>query len=180
MIKKLLGEVRGLFNTITLIEMIISLIYIILGIVFYADAKLSDSLVSTITGITLILAGLSTIFSYFKKEIIFRNNLIYGLILTILGIIALIFKNVLILILAIYFMIAGIKKINYGMILRRFDESSWLINTTMGALLIIVGIVSIFTRNGELVRAVGICLFFYGVINLVETIILRRRSKYFL
>ena len=69
---------------------------------------------------------------------------------------------------------------NYGMILRRFDESSWLINTTMGALLIIVGIVSIFTRNGELVRAVGICLFFYGAINLVETIILRRRSKYFL
>ncbi len=180
MIKKLLGEVRGLFNTITLIEMVISLIYIILGIVFYADAKLSDSLVSTITGITLILAGLSTIFSYFKKEIIFRNNLAYGLSLTILGIIALIFKNVLIIILAIYFMIAGIKKINYGMILRRFDESSWLINTTMGALLIIVGIVSIFTRNGELVRAVGICLFFYGAINLVETIILRRRSKYFL
>ena len=180
MLRKLFGEVRGIFNTITLIEIIISIIYIIVGILFYVDPKLSDGLVSTFTGIILIFTGLSTIFTYFKREILFHNNLIYGICLTVLGICALIFKNILIILLAIYFVVEGVKKINYGLVLRRFDESSWLINSTMGILLIVVGIVSFFTRGGELVAAVGICLFFYGVINLVETILLRRRSKYFL
>lgn len=180
MLKKLIGEVRGIFNTITLIEMVISVIYIVIGLLFYFDPKLSDTLVSTFTGIMLIFTGLSTIFTFFKREILFRNNLLYGICLTLLGISALIFNNILIILISIYFIIEGIKKVNYGIILRRFDESSWLINGTMGILLIIVGIVSFFTRGGELVSAVGICLFFYGAINLVETILLRRRSKYFL
>lgn len=180
MLKKLIGEVKGIFNTITLIELAISVIYIIVGIVFYFDPRLSDTLVSVFTGIILMFTGLSTIFSYFKREILFHNNLLYGICLTILGILSLIFKNILIILIFIYFVVEGIKKINYGLVLRRFDESSWLINGTMGVLLIIVGIVSILTRGGELVAAVGICLFFYGVINLVETILLRRRSKYFL
>ena len=180
MIKKIIGEVRGVFNTVTLIELVMALIYILLGILFFVDSKLSDSLVSIITGIFFIISGCATIFSYFKREMLFRNNLLFGIFLTILGILSLIFQNVLIIILAIYFIVSGVKKINYGIILRKFDESCWLINLTMGVLLIIVGITSIFTRGGELVEALGICLFFYGSINLVETIILRRRSKYFL
>lgn len=180
MLKKLFGEVKGIINTITLIEMLLSVIFIIIGIIFYVDAKLGDAIVSNITGIMLIISGLSTVFSYFKREMLFHNNLIYGIGLVIVGILALIYKNILIIFLAVYFMLAGIKKINYGLVLRKFDETSWLINLTMGVLLIIVGIVSIFTRGGELVTAVGICLFFYGIVNLMETILLRRRSKYFL
>ena len=180
MIKKFFGEVRGIFNTITLIEMVISIVFIAFGVLFFVDPKLSETFVSTFTGVILIIAGLATIFSFLKRELLFRNNLVYGILLTLLGISALIFKNVLIILLASYFIIDGVKRINYGIILRNFDESSWVINSTIGFLFIVVGIVSILTRNGELIKAVGLCLLFYGIINIVEIIMLRRRSKYFL
>ena len=170
MAKKIFGEVKGIFNTITLIEMIISVVFIILGVLFFVNPKLSEDLVSTATGVILIVAGLATIFSFLKRELLFRNNLVYGIILTLLGVAVLIFKNVLLILLASYFVIDGVKRINYGLILRNFDESSWLINSTIGLLFIIVGIVSVLTKNGELIKAVGICLFFYGVINIVEVI----------
>ena len=91
MAKKIFGEVKGIFNTITLIEMIISVVFIILGVLFFVNPKLSEDLVSTATGVILIVAGLATIFSFLKRELLFRNNLVYGIILTLLGVAVLIF-----------------------------------------------------------------------------------------
>lgn len=180
MINKIFGEIKGLFNIVSIIDLLISFALLVIGIIFYINPEFSNNFVSVFTGVAMIVVGCGTLLYYFKRELLFRNNVIYGIVLVIIGILIIIFKNLLIILLAIYFIVDGVKRINYGLILNKFDESSWLINLVIGLLFVIVGIVSIFTRNGELIKSVGICLSFYGIINVIEIILLRRRSKYFL
>ena len=182
MFEKVFGEVRGIFNTITIIDMIISLFYIILGIIFFSVPSMSNLIVSIITGIILIINGISSIFTYIKRESIemFNYNLIYGIFLIVVGILAMILKNVLSIILGVYLIITGIQKATYGILLKKYNESSWLITLSTGIIFVAIAILAFFTSRDKIVEVVGICLIGYGIINMVNTILLRRRSNYFL
>ena len=88
MIEKFLGKVEGIFNYVTLIDMGISLVYVIMGLVFYFLPDMSNLIASILTGLVLILSGANQIYSFIKRDKIhlFNNNLIYGIILVVVGI----------------------------------------------------------------------------------------------
>lgn len=182
MIDKLFGEVKGFFNIITIIDAIISIVFLILGLTFFTNPSMSNVLVSIILGIILIINGAISIFAYIKRSDIdlFNYNLYIGIVLILIGILAMVFKNVLTIMLGIYIIICGIQKVIYGVILKKFNESSWLLTIAIGILFFIIGVVSFFTGGDALVKVTGICIFGYGAINLVDIILLRKRSKYFL
>jgi len=182
MLEKLFGEVRGIFNTITIIDMIIAFVYLILGIVFFSAPTLSNIVVSVITGLVLIVNGASSIFTYIKRESIemFNYNLIYGIILIIVGVVSIILSNILSIMLGIYLIVVGIQKATYGLLLKKYNESSWLITLITGVLYAVIAILAFFTSRDSIVEVTGICLIGFGIINLVNTILLRRRSNYFL
>ena len=182
MFGKLLGEVRGIFNIITILEWIVSLLFIVFGIVFFATPNMSNIAVSILTGLVLIFSGVSSIYSYFKRGsiVLFNNNLIYGIVLILIGIISMFVGKILSIFLGMYLLVSGIQKVNYGIFLKKFNEASWLITLVVGILLIIIGIVSFFTSGDAIVRVAGICTLAYGVINFINILLLRRRSKYFI
>ena len=182
MFNRLLGEVRGIFNIITIFDLIISLLFIMIGLVFFSNPNMSNIAVSIFTGLLLICNGISSIYAYLKRGgiVLYNNNLIYGIILILIGIIALFSGKILSIILGIYLLISGIQKINYGVFLKKFNESSWLITCGVGVLFIIIGIISFFTSGEFLVKVAGICILGYGLMNMIITILLRRRSSYFI
>ncbi len=182
MIDKLIGEVKGFFNTITIIDMIMSVIFILLGLTFFASPNMSNVAVSIIIGIFLIINGAFSIWAYIKRDDIdlFNYDLYVGIILILVGILAMIFKNVLTIMVGIYVIICGIQKVIYGVVLKKFNESSWLLTIVIGVLFFVIGIISFFTGGDALVKATGVCIFGYGMINLINIILLRKRSKYFL
>ena len=182
MLEKILGEVKGTFNIITLIELCTSLIYIIVGLIFFTNPYMSDVLVSIIAGIMLIINGGIEIFSFIKKDGVdlYDYNIIYGILLVIIGIVVLFFKNILSILLGIYFLVSGIQKGNYALILKKFKESSWLLVLVMGICFIVIGVLSLFTNSDYAVKVCGICLLGYGLINAINIMLLRHRAKYFL
>jgi len=182
MFNKLIGEVKGIFNIITIIDMIIALIYLMLGIMFFANPTLSNILVSVITGLVLIFNGVSSIFSYIKREGIelFNFNLIFGIVLILLGLLSMVLSNILSIMLGIYIIVTGIQKVTYGIVLKKFNESSWLITSVTGILYIIIAVLAFFTSTNTIVEVTGICLLAFGLINLINIMLLRKRSNYFL
>lgn len=182
MFKNLLGEVKGIFNIITIIELAISLLFSLMGIIFISNTTININVMSILTGLLLITNGISSIFSYLKRGgiVLYNNNLIYGIILIVVGIFGLFLGNYLPIVLGIYFLVSGVQRINYGIFFKKFNESSWLLTFVIGILFIIVGIISFFAMNGNVIKVNGICLFGYGVINIIDMILFRRRSKYFL
>jgi len=182
MIYKLIGKVNGIFNKITLIELIISGCYIILGLIFFLAPNISNILVSVLTGLFLISNGVSSIFSYFKRGsiLLFNNNLFYGIALVIIGILALFLGHILSIILGIYLIIVSIQKLNYGILLKKFNEPSWLITASTGVLYLVIAVISFFSNSETIIEVTGIILLGVGLINFVDTLLLRKRSEFFI
>lgn len=182
MFNKLLGEVKGIFNIITIFELIISILFILVGLIFFASPNMSNIVVSIFTGLILISNGVSSIYAYLKRGsiVLYNNNLVYGIILILLGIISIFAGKILSIFLGIYFIISGVQRINYGMFLKKFNENSWLLTLVVGILFIVIGIVSFFTSGDAVVKVAGICTLGFGIMNLINIILLRRRSRYFI
>lgn len=179
MIKKFLGEVKGICNYVTLIDMGISLVYVIMGLVFYFLPDMSNLVVSILTGLVLILSGANQIYSFIKRDKIhlFNNNLIYGIILVVVGILAMFLGNVLSVILGIYFIVSGAQKVNYGILFKKFKEDSWLLNVVIGGLFLALGITSFFAKGRAVIGTVGLGLIGLGIINIVDDLLIRRKYK---
>lgn len=182
MIEKILGEVKGIFNIITWIEFILSIICIILGLVFFTNPTTSNILVSIVAGLLLIGNGVTAIISYLRRGgvVLFNNNLTYGISMIIIGIVAFFSGKILAIILGIYLLVNGIQKINYGIFFKKYNESSWLLTLVIGVLYIVIAIITFFTSGDAVIAVTGICLLGYGLLNLINTILLRRRSKFFI
>lgn len=182
MFEKLLGNVKGIFNIVTIIELVVSIVCILLGLVFFTNSTLSNIIVSVLTGILLIGNGISSIYAYFKRGsiVLFNNNLIYGIIFIIVGIISLFLGKVLSILLGIYLIIVGVQKINYGILLKKFHESSWLIILVTGVLLLVIAVITFFTSGDAVIKVTGIALLGYGILNIINNVLLRRRSIYFI
>lgn len=176
------GKVKGIFNIITLIELIVCVIYLTLGIVFFASNDLSNKVAALIVGIVFIFNGLVNIFSFLKRDNVslFNLNIIFGVVLIAIGILTFTISNVLNILIAIFLLAIGTQKVNYGLVLRKFNESSWLITLVTGLLFIIIAIVSMFTDSDALIAVSGILLIGYAIMNFVNILLLRNRSKNFL
>ena len=64
MFNKFIGEAKGIFNIITLVELLVCLICFLSGLMFYTNANMSNTVVSIFTGLILIMNGAASIFFY--------------------------------------------------------------------------------------------------------------------
>lgn len=182
MFEVVVGKSKGIFNIITLVDIFISFICFCLGLFLFYKPDTSNEVVSIIIGSLLIANGIISIISYLRKKDIelFNNNLIYGVFLILAGVIAIYVGRLLAIFLAINLIIIGVQRINYSLVLKKFSETSWLINCIIGLFLTVIGIITIFGNDDTIVKVCGICLIGYGLINIVNLILLRKRSEYFL
>ena len=82
--------------------------------------------------------------------------------------------------LGIYLIIGGSQKISYSYFLKKFNESSWVFNLVVGILCIILGVTTFFTSGDKIIEVAGICMLGYGVIDMINVILLRKRSTFFI
>jgi len=182
MFSKLLGEVKGIFNILTIIDLVISTLFILVGIIFFSNQNMNITPLAIITGLLLVSNGVFSIFSYLKRGtiVLYNNNLIYGIILCIVGIISMFIGSYIKILFGIYLLIVGIQRINYGLFFKKYHESSWIITLVLGILFIVMGLITFFTSRDNVVNVSSICFLGYGLMNFVNVILLRRRSNYFI
>lgn len=182
MLEKIFGYAKGIFNIITICNLVIGLLCFLMGLLFSLNPNLSNVLVSIITGLLLIFNGILAIVSFVKRKGIelYNYNWIYGIILIIIGIVSMFSGKSLSIILGIYYLAIGIQNGHYALLLKKFKESSWLFVLVTGILFIILGITAFFTNKDNVIVVSGICLMGYGLMNIIDTILLRHRSEYFI
>ena len=182
MLEKIFGNVKGIFNTITIIDLIISAICVLFGIICFSIQTMNPIVVAVITGLLLIGNGVSSLISYIRRGgiVLFNLNMIFGILLIIVGLVALFLNYHLAIGLGIYLIVVGAQKIFYGIEFKKFNESSWLVTLVIGILFMIIAIILFFTSKDNVVIVTGIALLGYGIINFVNIILLRRRSSYFI
>ena len=182
MYEKVVGNVKGILNNVTIADFILSILFLVSGLVFFTNKDMNTLIVAIIYGIMIICTGIVRIYSYLKKDNVdlFNYNLILGIIIIIVGIVTFILSKYLNYVIAVFLIIIGIEKMIYGIILKKFSESSWLLTIVIGLIFIVLGVITFFTSKDAIVTVSGIDALGYSLINIIFISLLRKRSKYFL
>ena len=175
-----LGEVKGIYNRLTMLEMLISLLWIVLGIILVSNESLSNQAFSILLGIMCVVSGVFSLYMFFKRGsiVLYNFNIFYGFIMILLGILSIAVGKSLQIFLGIYVIFLALQKITYALFLHKFGESSWLLTLIVAVLYLTMGIVSMFSE--KIIVVAGIVLIGYGLINLVNVLLLRKRAKYYI
>lgn len=171
------------FNRIMLLEMCLSLLFIIIGVLLFASKISSEGIIRVIIG-TFVLAEAIICFISFKSN---RNNklFVFNIIFAVLFmIIALLFYTNLFKFLefikiysSLFFIIAGIKYGYNGIILKSVNEETYLITLTSAIIVFALGGISMFFvfNNYSIYQVLGIFTVLYGMINISISNLLRNR-----
>lgn len=176
------------FNSYMLANCILAILLIVLGIILYVVPSIAIKTVSWLIGLFFIIQGVLAIYSYIKKERIslLTFNLVYGIISMVIGLLVIInpfaIANILTISLGIWLIVSGGLKINYGLRLKNIKEGSWALTLAVGIISILFGIMVILNPFSKLilVEVIGLFLVVYGIIDLTDAILLKKRAKIFI
>ena len=170
-------------------EIIIDLLLIILGIVYCSNPEISINLTCKTIGLLISVSSIYAIIKYLFDEnlIYYKYDLIYGVISLILGI--LVFTKpldssyIFIIGLAVWLIITSIRKLLVCRILYKYKDDSFAYVLTISLLTLLLGILAIFNpfkASIAFTSLCGLCLIFYGAMNVSHMIMLIQYAKKFI
>ena len=162
-----------------------ALITIITGIILLLVPELSGKVLGIIVGIIFLIEGINSIYKYFHREgaKLYNLNLVFGVIYAVLGVVIILVPSSVVefitICLGIYMIVNGASKVNYALWLKRGNEDSWLITLATGILVAIVGVLVIFNPFASLTltKLAGAFLIITGILDFMDTILFKNRSK---
>lgn len=180
-------EIKKSFNKIWYGEFASSVLFAIIGILLIVWPEQIIKMISTIIGIAIIILGIFGIIRYFRNnERTFNFDLMYGIICVIAG--ALIVTNTKVVasflpvIIGIWMIGNSVIKIQYAMTLKDYNSNNWLTIMIVSVLTLACGILFVFNPfKGAtlLTQTLGIALFAYAVVDIVNSCILKKNMKKF-
>ncbi len=182
--KRLLTDIDRLFRKIMWIEIGISCLMVLLGVVFLLWPGISLTILGVFLGMSILASGILNIYSYFKRNqlIIFRFHLIYGILAIILGILTILnpftFSQVITIFLGIWVAYLALNKIDLSLRLKKIKEKSWLI-LLMSAILEIFMSILIFINpfsNLAIAEVAGAFLILCGILNCMDAVLTKNRA----
>jgi len=185
MAKGFKNSIENVYNRIMLYSILVAIATVIVGLVLLFMPKASNKAVGIITGIIFIIAGVNSVYKYFHRDgaKLYSLNLMFGILYAVLGTVIIIYPFTVVefvtVCLGIYMIINGASKVNYGIWLKKGNEDAWLITLVSGIILLITGILVIFNPfvTLTLTKLCGAFLIITGVLDFMDTILFKKRSK---
>lgn len=171
------------FNQIINEAIGISVIFLLLGVIFLIYPNISIQVVAYLIAFILIGSGIYLIGLEFYNRIVFfpMDTLFNGIISVILGTIILIYPNIFQIIipimLGIYFILDSIFKLKIVTLLRRIDNTSWVLTLLLTILSIICGIVLIanpLDSSIAIALFAGIILIVYSITGIIDMLLFKK------
>ena len=153
-----------------------SVLFIFFGILFIVFPDTSISVMVKLSAVIMMLLGIIKLVGYFSKDLYrmaFQFDLEFGILLFVLGIVALIKPNgavnVLCIALGIAVLTDGLFKMRISFESKKFGISEWWLTFAASILAILIGLVLVFkpSNSANVIMAVlGISLVVDGLLNL--------------
>ena len=159
------------------VDIIVSIIFAIIGIFMIAKTDLAIKIISYILGGTFIVIGLIKIADYFltkEKYDFFNYNLIYGIVAIIIGLITILcsglIESIFRIVIAAWIIYSGIMRLSLSLKLHTAEIDMWSISLILSIIMIIGGLYMLF-QSGALILTIGVIMLVYSIIDLIESVI---------
>lgn len=158
-------------------NILVSLIFCVLGIVLIAQPDAAVKVITTTLGVVFIIVGAIKIVEYFASKEhneIISYDLIYGIIAVVIGLITMLYSNAVEfmfrLMLGIWIIYSGALRLSLAVKLKNINSSAWIYSLIIAIIIIIGGIAVAFTQ-GAVIVAIGVITLIYAILDFIESII---------
>ena len=156
------------------IDIVVSLIFILFGILLIARP---DSIISVISillgGIMIIIGGLKLI-DYFSNDRKDSYLLAISVVAIIAGIVVMFCSDIILsvfrILIGIWIIYSGIMNLQTAIVWKDYKSRLWLTSLILSILTIIAGIY-ILVNSGAILQTIGIIIVTYGIIDIIESVI---------
>ncbi len=164
-----------------------AVICIALGAVLIFFPKAVNEMIAYVIAAAMFLISLVEFYNYFKKDIktdFYRNDLVFGVVALVVGIILLAKRDVIIslipVVLGAYIIVSGVKKLQNALDLVRLKLDGWKSLLTLSAINIIFGIIMVICalETAKVITVlIGAGLVYSGATDLFSTVWVSRSAK---
>ena len=162
---------------------ITSLFLLALGILLIVKSEATILMVSYVIGAVLIALGVLAVINFLKsKSELYHLDIVYGIVTIILGILVIknptVIGSIIPFVVGVGILINSGTKLKYALDLRENNEEVWKYTLLVAIISAILGVLLLFNpfkASSLLVQAIGIVISIYAVLDIVSTIILKRR-----
>jgi len=169
-------------NKMFISSILSSAVLLVIGLLLFIRPEGTLSLISYTIGGILVIIGTNSLINYYRgKEYVSKFELFYG-VLGVLGGFVLILNpkaivSLIPFIIGVWIVISSLSKIKYSMELNSKKTKSGLISLIITILTLVLGIVLIFNPFSGAVfitKMIGLFLFVYAILDIVQSSIIKR------
>ena len=164
------------------VDIIISLIFLIFGILLVIRPDATISAVTMILGFIFIVMGILKLIEYYSSKPREDYLLTLSIIEVVIGVIILCASSTVItiikVILGLWVIINGVLDLQTTLLWRELKSPYWTLTLILSILMILAGIVIITTQD-LVIKTIGIILIVYAIIDVIDRIIFMKKIKEF-
>lgn len=164
-------------------SIITSLIFGIIGLVMIYNPDTTMKFISTLIGIFFIVIGVIKVINYFisrGNSTLFTNDIAWGSIAVIIGLVTMVYsstiESIFRIMIGVWIIYSGFTRFTVSFRLRNVNDRLWALVLTLAVLMIVGGLYVTF-YPGALVVTLGVIIFIYAVMDLIESFIFMRNMK---
>lgn len=164
-------------------SIITSLIFGIIGLVMIYNPDTTMKFISTLIGIFFIVIGVIKVINYFisrGNSTLFTNDIAWGSIAVIIGLVTMVYsstiESIFRIMIGVWIIYSGFTRFTVSFRLKNVNDRLWALVLTLAVLMIVGGLYVTF-YPGALVVTLGVIIFIYAVMDLIESFIFMRNMK---
>ena len=164
-------------------DIIISLIFVIFGIMLISRPEAIMSIISILLGGIFIVMGILKVVDYYSNGKQDNYLIALSVVMILIGIIIMfcadIIMSVFRILIGIWIIYSGLINLQTAIILKDYKSKAWLVTLILAITTIIVG-VYVLVNTGAILQTVGIAILIYGLVDIIESFIFIKKVDNYL
>lgn len=164
-------------------DIIISLIFIIFGIMLISRPEAIVSVISILLGAIFVVMGVLKIIDYYSNGKQDNYLIAISVVMILIGIIIMFCADIILsafrILIAIWIIYSGILNLQTTIVWKDYKSRLWLLTLLLSIATIGVGIY-ILVNSGAIMQTIGIAILVYGIVNIIESFIFIKKVDNYL
>ena len=164
-------------------DIIISLIFVIFGIMLISRPEAIMSIISILLGGIFVVMGILKVVDYYSNGKQDNYLIALSVVMILIGVIIMfcadIIMSVFRILIGIWIIYSGIMNMQTAIVWKDFKSRLWLFTLILSIVMIIGGIY-ILVNTGAIIQTIGVIILVYGIIDIIENVIFIKKIDNYL
>lgn len=168
---------KRIFKKTTWFSILESIMFALLGTILVCKPEGTMKLITTILGTIFIITGIYKIIIYFATKGVndfFNYDLIFGLTSIVIGVVSMVYLDVIgsifRIIIGIWIIYSSFVRINSAVQIRSIGNKSWIYGLILAIIMFACGLY-ILVNKGAIIVTIGTIMIIFAIIDIIENLI---------